>query len=114
MEANSQDWPQRCERTRAGDNTLTLRDVSKMGAGRELDGWYVAAERGSWTIGRRSRDRYYPLVVSGQPVKFESVVKAERYLRALLLPIHVCSSAERQNFSVEVVQLTGMRAACEG
>jgi hypothetical protein len=60
-----------------------------MAARREIEGWYVAPCQSKWTIGRRSRDEHYPVVLGTQALTFDSKTVAERYLRALLLPTGV-------------------------
>jgi hypothetical protein len=60
-----------------------------MSARREMDGWYVARSDGKWTIGRRSYDELYPVVLGAEALTFESKAVAVRYLRALLIPTGV-------------------------
>jgi hypothetical protein len=83
------DWVERLRANRPTFTQLTLNDVARMSARRETDGWYVALCEGKWTIGRRSRDEHYPVVLGSEALTFESKVKAEKYLRALLIPTGV-------------------------
>jgi hypothetical protein len=83
------DWAERLRANRPSFKQLTLNDVAAMSARREIDGWYVALCDGKWTVGRRSRDQHYPVVLGSEALTFESKAKAERYLRALLIPTGV-------------------------
>jgi hypothetical protein len=85
----SSDWAERLRLNRPTFNQLTLRDVARMSAGREIDGWYVARHDGKWTIGRRSQHGYYPVMLGAEALTFDSKEVAERYLRALLAPTGV-------------------------
>ena len=83
------DWAERLRASRPNVKQLTLNDVATMSARREVDGWYVALCDGKWTIGRRSRNEHYPVVLGSEALTFESKSKAEKYLRALLIPTGV-------------------------
>jgi hypothetical protein len=80
------DWTARVRANRPAFKQLTLTDVARMSARREVDGWYVARSDSKWTIGRRSRDELYPVVLGAEALTFESKAVAVRYLRALLIP----------------------------
>jgi hypothetical protein len=83
------DWTERLREHRRTSRQLTLNDVAGMSDRRETDGWYVAPWKSKWTIGRRSRNEHYPVVLGAQALTFESKAVAEKYLRALLLPTGV-------------------------
>ena len=83
------DWTKRFPSNRPTSRQLTLNDVARMSARREVDGWYVARCDNKWTIGRRSHDEHYPVMLGAQALTFESKAVAEKYLRALLLPTGV-------------------------
>ena len=68
---------------------LTLGDVARMAAQREIDGWYVAPCESRWTIGRKSGSDYLPVMLGTQAMTFETMAVAEKYLRALLAPTGV-------------------------
>jgi cytochrome bd-type quinol oxidase subunit 1 len=90
IETGVSDWADRLRGDRLALKQLTLNDVARMSARREVDGWYVAPfGRSRWTIGRRLRGEHYPVVLGAQALTFESKAGAERYLRALLLPTGV-------------------------
>jgi hypothetical protein len=88
-ENNGADWAEGLPTNQPRLKQLTLNDVARMSARREVDGWYVARCDAKWTIGRRSRDEHYPVVLGAKALTFESKAIAERYLRALLIPTGV-------------------------
>lgn len=83
------DWAARVRANRPAFTQLTLTDVARMSASREMDGWYVARSDSRWMIGRRCRDELYPVVLGAEALTFESKAVAVRYLRALLMPTGV-------------------------
>jgi hypothetical protein len=93
-ENNSADWTERFRANRPPVKQLTLNDVARMSARREVDGWYVARCDARWMIGRRSRGEHYPVVLGAKALTFESKAVAERYLRALLIPTGVEHDSE--------------------
>lgn len=68
---------------------LTLEDVARMAARREIDGWYVAPCESRWAIGRKSGSDYLPVMLGTRAMTFETMAVAEKYLRALLTPTGV-------------------------
>ena len=90
VEGGKSDSAHRVPGNRPARKQLTLTDVARMSARREIEGWYVApCGRSRWTIGRRSGGEHYPIVLGAQALTFESKAVAEKYLRALLLPTGV-------------------------
>jgi len=69
--------------------SLTLGDVARMAARREIDGWYVALCESKWTIGRKSGSDYLPVILGKRAMTFDTMAVAEKYLRALLTPTGV-------------------------
>jgi hypothetical protein len=89
VDIETTDWTRRVRGNGSALKQLTLNDVARMSARREIDGWYVAPCERRWTIGRRSRGEHYPIVLGTEALTFESKAVAEKYLRALLLPTGV-------------------------
>jgi len=97
----ARDWAKRFQ-INSHARCLTLSDVARMSACREHDGWYVARCDGSWILGRRSDRRHYPVVIGGEPMAFDSMPKALRYLRALLSPTMQDAQSGLRDLRVEV------------
>jgi len=74
-----------------------------MSAGREIDGWYVGRCTTGWIIGRRSRGQHYPVYLNSEVMRFDSVAKAIRYLRALLTPTMADRSYRRRDLRIEIL-----------
>jgi hypothetical protein len=77
------------EPLRADERTLkwlTLGDVARMAARREIEGWYVARCESKWTIGRKSGVDYLPVMLGSKAMTFDTMAIAEKYLHALLTP----------------------------
>ena len=79
---------------------LTLSDVVTLAVRQELDGWYVAAVDDRWVIGRRWDGEHYPITLDAQPMSFDSMSTAVRYLRALLMPTGVEGPSARWDLTV--------------
>ena len=96
-------WADRLKRVHPAIKHLTLRDVAAMSARREVDGWYVAPCNSGWVIGRRAYDQYFPLLMQGNALRFDSIAAATKYVRALLSPTIIERPwAERTNLEIEV------------
>jgi hypothetical protein len=84
---------------------LTLGDVARMAARREIDGWYVAPWETKWTIGRKSGADYLPIMLGANAMTFDTMAVAEKYLRALLMPTGVeQTSAAPLNLTIMLAQ----------
>jgi hypothetical protein len=104
-ENGAADWTARVRVNRPTFKQLTLNDVARMSARSEVDGWYVARCDSKWTIGRRSHDEHYPVVLGAQELTFDTKAVAERYLRALLMPTGVEHDwPSRQRFTITEAQ----------
>ena len=97
-------WAERLKHFHPALKHLTLGDVAAMSTRREVDGRYVAPCNSGWVIGRRLYDQYFPVLMQGKALRFDSIAAATKYVRALLSPTIIERPwAERTNLEIEVV-----------
>ena len=79
------DWVRELDSNAYGVRLLTLRKAYELAAQGYSAGWYISPFALEWTVGRMARDgRRYHVTNAGEPVRFENMAEAARFLVDIL------------------------------